>query len=100
MTLRRAYLVAALSLTAFGIACTLNPQPLPPTDQIAPSDGGAFGGGDAARGASSAPETATNDAGDSVNADASHDDDASTPVVNDAGDDASIDANGDADSGN
>lgn len=42
--IRRAYLFAALTATTVAVACTLNPQPLPP-EEAAPADGGVRGDG-------------------------------------------------------
>lgn len=39
MKVRRAHLFAALTATTVVVACTLNPQPLPPEEAV-PADGG------------------------------------------------------------
>ncbi len=87
---RRGWLLGvAATTTALVVACTLNPQPLPPelSADGENADGGSFG---AADGAANEPASSHEDAG--VRRDASPSD------PNDAGDDAG-DASADADAG-
>ena len=48
-SLRRVWLISALALVGAAVACTLNPQPLPPDTDFEPgNDAGAFGTRDSA----------------------------------------------------
>ncbi len=42
MRRRRTYLLGALAVVTAGVACTLNPQPLPPIEEGAAAPGGGF----------------------------------------------------------
>lgn len=91
MRFRRAYTAAALAALAKLVACTLNPQPLPPIDNGAESgEGGAFGSHDAG---SKAEGSDSSDAGltPSYDADAGDGGDADADA-GDAGDGGDADA--------
>jgi len=67
--IRRAYVIAALTGTTLAVACTLNPQPLPPEASATPGgevDGGLFAP-DAAAVPSGPPDSPADDAGSVVN---------------------------------
>ena len=100
MRLRRPYLAAAVSVAVFA-ACTLdplNPQPLPPKDEITPGDAGYFASPDASRsGNPSAAPDAPADAGPGKNPDGTPSDGATGAIPNgadagDAGDGGDADA--------
>ena len=97
MRLRSVALVAALASVSAFVACTLNPQPLPPRDEFSgePSDSDAGGGLSADGGAFNSPEAPSSDAaiGAPTSGDADGGDDGGER--SDGGDGGSTDASDD-----